>query len=196
MVDLGCSKYMTFSREAFLEYYRLKDPVLVNTATGAQLQGIAKGTVTLQVTIQGRTRPILIHGVLHVPGLAGSLISVLQLQDRGISVATEEAPGTSLSLSLNGKVVGVAARVGRAYILTTNIQETAYCTETVDPKLLYRRLAHLNNSSIQGINIVTTGLLGPVGPMETHCSACIMAKTVKIINRAQLERTTVPLGRI
>jgi hypothetical protein len=93
-------------------------------------------------------------------------------------------------------VVGVAARVGRAYILTTNIQETAYRTETVDPELLHRRLAHLNNSSIQEINTVTTGLPGPVGPIETHCSACIMAKIVKIINRAQPEHTTVPLGRI
>jgi hypothetical protein len=43
---------------------------------------------------------------------------------------------------------------------------------------------------------VTIGLLGPVGPMETHCLACILAKTVKIINRAQPERTTMPLGRI
>jgi Pol polyprotein, beta-barrel domain/Zinc knuckle/Domain of unknown function (DUF4219)/gag-polypeptide of LTR copia-type len=148
MVDSGSSRHMTFCREAFIEYYRLEDPILINTATGAQLQGIAEGTVTLQVTVQGRTRPISIHGVLHVPGLAGSLISVLQLQDGGISVATEESPGTGLSLSLNGKVVGVAARVGRAYILTTYIPETAYRAETVDPELLHRRLAHLSNGSI------------------------------------------------
>jgi hypothetical protein len=196
MVDSGCSKHMTFCKEAFSEYYPLDNPVLINTATGAQLQGIAEGTVTLQVTVQGHTRPISLTGVLHVPGLAGSLISVLQLQDRGISVTTEESPGTGLSLSLDGKLIGVAARVERAYILTTNIPETAYYTEVVDPELLHRRLAHLSNSSIQGIEAVTTGLPGPVDAMETHCSACILAKAVKIISRAQPERTIVPLGRI
>lgn len=196
MVDSGCSRHMTFCKEAFTEYYRLDNPVLISTATGAQLQGVAEGTVTLQVTVQGQTRPISLSGVLHVPGLTGSLISVLQLQDRGISVATEESPGTGLSLSLDGKLVGVAARVGRAYILTTNILETAYRIETVDPELLHRRLAHLSNSSIQGIDAVTTGLPGPVEPMEAHCSACILAKAVKIVSRAQPERTTIPLGRI
>jgi hypothetical protein len=73
---------------------------------------------------------------------------VLQLQDRGISVSTEESPGTGLTITLNRKVIGVAARAGRAYILTTYIPEVAYHTEVVDPELLYRRLAYLSNSSL------------------------------------------------
>jgi hypothetical protein len=196
MVDSGCSRHMTFCKEAFTEYYRLQEPVIINTATGAQLQGIAEGTVRLQITVQGHTKPVLLTGVLHVPGLTGSLISVLQLQDGGISIATEPTPGTGLTISLNQKLIGVAARVGRAYILTTSLPETAYRTEVIEPELLHRRLAHLSHSSIQGIDAVTTGLPGPIGPMEGHCTACILAKSVKIIKRAQPERTTVPLARI
>ena len=37
MVDSGCSRHMTFCKEAFSEYYRLEDLVLINTATRAQL---------------------------------------------------------------------------------------------------------------------------------------------------------------
>jgi hypothetical protein len=38
---------MTFCKEAFTDYYKLQEPIIINTATGAQLQGIAEGTVTL-----------------------------------------------------------------------------------------------------------------------------------------------------
>jgi hypothetical protein len=196
MIDSGCSRHMTFCKEAFTEYFRLQDPVVINTATGAQLQGVAEGSVTLQINVEGQSRTILLTGVLHVPGLTGSLISVLQLQDRGISVSTEKSPDTGLVITKNQKMIGVAARVGRAYILTTHITETTYKAVEVDPELLHRRLGHLTYSSLQGIDEVTTGLPGPVGPMEGHCSACILSKAVKIINRAQPERTTVPLGRV
>lgn len=199
MLDSGCSRHMTFCKEAFNEYYRLQEPVLINTATGAQLQGIAEGTVTVQIVVRGQVKPVTITGVLHVPGLVGSLLSVLQLQDKGISVATEPLPATGLTLSLNGKVIGVAARVGRAYTLKTHLlePETAYkASGGNNTELWHRRLAHLSYSSLRGIETVTTGLSGPVGPMNDHCTACTMAKTVKVINRARPERTTEVLGRI
>jgi hypothetical protein len=100
-------------------------------------------------------------------------------------VSIEESPGTGLLITKNRKVIDIAARVGRAYILTIYIPpETVYRTEIVDPELLYRRFAHLSHSSLQGIDAVTTGLPGPIGPRENYYSAYILAKAVKIINRA------------
>ena len=52
---------------------------------------------------------MILHQVLHVPGLAGSLISVSQLQDRGILIRT--TANDELMLELNGKAVGRAVRV-------------------------------------------------------------------------------------
>jgi hypothetical protein len=55
--------------------------------------------------------------------------------------------------------------------------------EVIDPELLYKYLAHLSHSSIQGINTITTGLPRPVGLIEGYYTACILAKSVKIIKR-------------
>jgi hypothetical protein len=188
---------MTYYKDAFLEYNRLIEPVIINTASGAQIQGIAEGTVVLYVLRNGQREPVTLTRVLHVPGLSGSLISVVQLQDRGISVQTE-SPGTGLSLSFNGKLIGTASRQGRAYILTSKVPrvETAYQAQEVSPELLHRRLGHLSHSTLQGIDAVTTGLRGPIEPIKDHCTACTLAKSVAVINRARPERTTEVLGRV
>ena len=77
MVDSGCSRHMTFYKEAFKEYYRLEELITINTASRAQLQGIAEGSVVLQVLRDGVLKPVELTRVLHVLGLSGSLISVL-----------------------------------------------------------------------------------------------------------------------
>ena len=128
MVDSGCSRHMTYYRDVFVEYYRLNEPVIINTASGAQLQGIAEGTIALRVLRDGEYRPVTLTGVLHVLGLLGSLILVLQLQDHGVTVATEATPGKGLVLSLNGKAIGTAARRGRAYILSAEVPTETACS--------------------------------------------------------------------
>lgn len=198
IVDSGCSRHMTYHKGAFQDYNKLQEPIIINTASGVQLQGIAEGTVALTVLVDSVLKPVLLTGVLHVPGLSGSLISVLQLQDRGITVQTESS-GTGLILSLNGKTIGCASRVGRAYILNSRVPkeaEKAHTAQEVTPELLHRRLGHLSQNSVQGIDAVTTGLLGPVEPLTTHCSGCTLAKAVTVINRARPERTTEVLGRV
>src|SRR6266536_6257038 len=132
---------MTYYRDVFVEYYKLDEPVVISTASGAQLQGIAEGTIALKVLRDGEYWPVTLTGVLHVPGLSGSLISVIQLQDCGITITTETTPGTGLVLSLNEKPIGTVVRHGRAYILSTEVPiEVAYSTQEVTPELLHRRL--------------------------------------------------------
>jgi hypothetical protein len=198
MVDSGCSRHMTFYKEAFQDYYKLQEPVVIITATGALLQGVGEGTVALQPVVQGQARAVELTRVLHVPGLTGSLISVLQLQDRGITVTTEPLPRTGLELRLKQKVIGVADRVGRAYMLTTMVPEKAFQAQGqgISPELMHRRFGHLSYSSLQGIEAVTTGLEGSVQKLEDHCSGCTLAKAVAVIGRKQPERTSVVLGRV
>jgi hypothetical protein len=123
VVDSGCSRHMTFAREVFTEYRRLDSPIQVNTANRAQIQAIATGTVQLQVAIGSAVRTVALTDVLHVPRLAGSLILVLQLQDKGITVRTTVGPeGNRLLIEVQGVIVGVADRVGRSYTLNSTVQ--------------------------------------------------------------------------
>jgi hypothetical protein len=125
VIDSGSSRHMTYLREAFTEYRVLDTPILVTTANGAQIPAIAEGTVLLQVALGASVRTVKLTGVLYVPKLAGSLISVLQLQDKGITVRTTTgSTGKKLLIELQGTVVGVASRLGRAYTLDNVPQGT------------------------------------------------------------------------
>jgi len=110
VIDSGSSRHMTYLREAFTEYRVLDTPIQVTTANGACIPAITEGTVLLQVALGAYVRTVKLTGVLYVPKLAGSLISVLQLQDKGITIrTTTRSTGKKLLIELQGIVVGVAS---------------------------------------------------------------------------------------
>lgn len=115
IMDSGCSRHMTFAKGAFVNYKPLGTPIAVRLANGTEIQAIAEGTVSFDIALKGARRRIELHEVLHVPKLAGSLISVSHLQDRGIMTRTTR-DGT-MTLELRGQVIGVAVRSGRSYVL-------------------------------------------------------------------------------
>ena len=115
IIDSGCSRHMTYAKEAFVNYVVLDKPIPVRLANGMEIQAVAEGTVSFEIALKGSRRRIQIHEVLHVPKLARSLISVSHLQDRGIMTRTTS--GGKMSLELKEQVIGVADRVGRSYVL-------------------------------------------------------------------------------
>jgi hypothetical protein len=108
---------MTYARKAFIDYHPLDQPIKVNTANGTVIDAIAEGTVRFPVLVEGSKQIIRLNGVLPVPQLAGNLISVPHLQDRGIMTRT--AKGGRMLLELEGKLIGVAERIGRTYVLAS-----------------------------------------------------------------------------
>jgi hypothetical protein len=115
IMDSGCSRHMTFDEKSFVNYVPLDRPIPVRLANGLEIQAIAEGTAAFDIVVRGEKRRIQLHGVLHVPGLAGNLISVSGLQDRGIMTRTTSSG--KMLLELKGQVIGVAVRSGRSYVL-------------------------------------------------------------------------------
>jgi hypothetical protein len=76
-MDSGYSRYITFYKGAFIEYYRLDQPIMITIATGTLLQGVAEGIVELQIKEDSYYKIIRLSEVLHVIGLSRSLILVL-----------------------------------------------------------------------------------------------------------------------
>jgi hypothetical protein len=68
---------MTYLREAFTKYRVLDTPIQVTAANRAYIPAIIEGTILLQVALGAYVRTIKLTGVLYVPKLTGSLISVL-----------------------------------------------------------------------------------------------------------------------
>jgi hypothetical protein len=201
VVDSGASRHMTYYKRAFIEYSALQEPITIQTANGTELQAIGQGTVVLRVPRNGTVSSVALTEVLYAPGLAGSLISVSQLQDKGITVHTTGGRGPrKLLIQRQGKVIGEAERLGKAYTLQGMVPdpERALAASTIDAeaRLLHRRLGHLSAGSLQSLETVTTGLKGPVKALKEPCEPCILAKTVRIVNRKGPERVTAPLARL
>jgi hypothetical protein len=76
-MDSGYSKYITYIKESFNTYNVLNKPIKVITASGAIIQVIIKGIIQLKITLKGELYIITLIKVLYIPGLIGSLISVL-----------------------------------------------------------------------------------------------------------------------
>ena len=92
VIDSACTRHMTYSREVFDEYVKLVKPRRVKVASGSYIYGIGLGNVTIRVfTDKLEAQELTLTDVLYVPQLAGSLISVPQLQSRRILTQTTES---------------------------------------------------------------------------------------------------------
>jgi hypothetical protein len=201
VIDSGCTRHMTYARSAFIEFRRLDEPILVNTASGAVIHGVGEGSVNLRVALEGTIRNVKLTGVLYVPDLAGSLISASQLADRGITIRTTTT-GRCL-LELKGTVVGAADRIGKSYVLnsTTSGPESGDFALNTDvgqskQELWHKRFGHLSAATLTGVNKATEGLNTRLAGQAGPCKVCALSKSVRVINRKSPERCTEPLQRI
>jgi hypothetical protein len=197
VIDSGCSRHMTFLRDAFTDYTLLDSPVPVETASGTEILGVGVGSVVLNIDIEGQARKVRLTDVLHVPSVAGSLISVSQLEDRGITIRTLGGPKRGLIIELNGSAVAEASRIGKSYVLnciSTN-KESALIASADDSQVWHQRFGHFSIDTIRGIEKVTTGRKDPIRGVKS-CVICDLTKSIRVINRGAPERSKKPLDRI
>ena len=121
---------MTHSREAFVDYTTLDILILVETASRTEILGVSISSVILYTNLEGRIRRVRLTDVLHVPGVAGSLISVSQLEDRGITIQTLGAPKHRIILELSNEIVASASRVRKSYVLDCVLAKRVYVVES------------------------------------------------------------------
>jgi hypothetical protein len=118
IIDSGATRHMTYLRDVFSDYVQLKTPKIVKTANNGLVYGFGIGNVHVQVfTDDLRVETLILTDVLYVPDLAGNLISVSQLQEKGTLVQTTAGQKHPMVLTRNGSTVAFAARIGSQYIL-------------------------------------------------------------------------------
>jgi len=82
-IDNGVSFHMTGVREYFSSYKEENTNIHISMGNLSKLNPVGKGTVQF---LRENVKIILVHDVLHVPGLGMNLIFVSVLQDRGCNV--------------------------------------------------------------------------------------------------------------
>jgi hypothetical protein len=152
VVDSGATRYMIYYRDAFTEFSALQQPVVIETASGAELQAVDQGTVVLKVSRDGTIYAIALTEVLYTLGLSGSLISVSQLQNKNITVRI--TGGKSLKRLLferQSRILGEAKRLEKAYTLrgvNTGPERALAVVADSEARLVHRRLGHLSSGSL------------------------------------------------
>jgi hypothetical protein len=201
ILDSGCTRHMTFARDAFTEYHTLDRPIPISIASGGSISAIAEGTVAVETIVDGSRRIVEFKDVLHVPRLAGHLLSVSQLEDDGIEGTIRnrqirlkrEGETVCIGHSINGTYVisGTQYETISAYLATASKQMTAK-----DAILWHRRFGHLSSQSLERAHIVTDGMPGPMQDFTEPCESCRLNKSTRVINRRAPERAANPLDRV
>jgi hypothetical protein len=113
VIDSGATRYMTYTRDAFTEFVKLKVSRVVKTASRALIHETGIRNVSIRVfTDKLQTRTLALTDVLYVPELASSLISVPQLQDKSILVQTTVSISKhAMTLTKDSFVIANASRV-------------------------------------------------------------------------------------
>jgi hypothetical protein len=113
VVDSGATRYMTYARDAFTEFVKLKVPRVVKTASGALIHRTGIENISIRVfTDKLQTRTLALTDVLYVPELASSLISVSQLQDKEILIQiTDSTSKYTMTLTKDSFVITNTSRV-------------------------------------------------------------------------------------
>ncbi|KFY82599.1 hypothetical protein V500_10440 [Pseudogymnoascus sp. VKM F-4518 (FW-2643)] len=62
IMDSGCSRHMTFDKQAFVSYVALDEPIPVRLANGMEIHAVAQGTVSFDIAVKGGKRRIQLHG--------------------------------------------------------------------------------------------------------------------------------------
>src|SRR5436305_4381415 len=189
-LDSAATAHMTHLRDAFVSYKGYKDNITI--ADGTQIPVLGRGDVQIQVN----NEVVQIHDVLYAPKLAGNLVSVGQLADRGISCNFTAA---GAHLSRNGEGLAYARRVGRNYILeSTREAYTARISVAKDDsyRLWHRRLGHAGEEKMKLLQPTVDGV--PVfgqGPGET-CETCATNKSIRKVSREAPEPANQRLERV
>lgn len=194
VIESGCSRHMTYWRDAFVfDYELLPTPITIRIANGGYIQAITKGTARLRVKVRGKINYVLLKNVLHVPNIAGSLLSVTQLQDNEIMSQTT-CIGNWV-LKRYGRIIGVATRLGRLYALDSGLEghqqpmpPSAYRTEVDDSKMWHLRFGHLAPSTLLNVHNVTIGLNAPLCQGNDVCEPRIASKLTRNVSRVEPER--------
>jgi hypothetical protein len=200
IVDSGATTHMTHSRKAFINYYPLDMPTQVRVANGEYINAIAKGTVGIKTQLKGSEHQIRINDVLHVPELAGNLISMGQLHEKGIIPTF--VGNDKMLLKRDHQTIGVANRIGRSYVLSgTEVNDAAANRATAmtpeqTASLWHRRFGHLSSKSLRKAHTAVDDMPELPQNITMLCESCRLNKSTKVINRHAPERATQPLERI
>ena len=189
VMDSGCSRHMTFSRERLQDYTEFQTPETVRLGDGHVVEAYGEGRVQLTVDLgYGRTRTTGMTNVLYVPKLVCNLFSVRAATRKGLVV---QFGHTYVWMKdSRGILVGKGRLVDPMYQLDTKdsspndyIESGDQAHQAKEVKLgtadmWHQRLGHLNEGQLT--QAVNKGQIKGINPKDvgklSFCQGCVEGK--------------------
>jgi hypothetical protein len=163
----------------------------VTVANGRTLQ--VRGGGTIEVPIQGKMTQIT--RVIYVPDLGYNLLSVSQLGERDMKCNFDNSSATLLR---NGKVVAIARKLGRTYMLKGSADERAsLASDNKGQEVSERWHQRLDHPGLHKTELFGSGAVDGVPPLQqVTCEICKMTKSTQKVTRTPAPRVTQKLERV
>jgi hypothetical protein len=194
IVDSGSSRNLTSKRNSFITYTALDKPIPIQLGDNSEILAIGVGTSARRVKSPSRPKSLHFTRTLHVPKLAGSLLSVGQLT--AIPGVKLEFEGRLCLIKLHGATLCEAIFKDGLYTLElADYSPASPASLTSSPSLLkaktptpagkrvdiltlHRRLGHLNFSDLRKLVALRMVDGAEMGQWDdaVSCEACLQGK--------------------
>ncbi|KAE9035972.1 hypothetical protein PR001_g9055, partial [Phytophthora rubi] len=173
LVDSGASSHMTSVRDKFVSMKELKTPVGITIADGKKIDADAIG-VGLKL-MDGTS--VTLSGVLYIPEVEGSLISVAKLAEKDVVAQFSK---DKCVFRYGDATVMEAKRCGNVYKLKT-VGDEVYHAATTSRKeswaVVHARLGHIPFKRYEQLLTMADGVPRVADAPNDHvCAGCCMGK--------------------
>ena len=197
MLDSGCTCHMTPCRNAFTTFKSIPDGQhAIETATGKQVFARESGKVTVCVRTPEGNADIEIFDSLYVPLCTSSLVSVGQLDDKGIDVRFS---GGKAFIMKDDTVCAIAERRRKLYFLNApdGSRDSAHKASDDSPEQWQNRFGHIDPNTIPKLSAMVIGMPSIKGdPDRERCKGCLLGKMTHTPFKDAINKTTAPLQRV
>lgn len=147
-VDTGCTRHMTFDRDAFTSYTPL-NPHPVEFADNSSVTAVGCGDVILQIKVGSVTKKCVIKDVLHVPTLVYSLLSTSTMARKGFrSIFDDE--GVHIVRKDSGLLSATGSLINGLYLLDLANERSSIDRALLSSlQLWHERLGHVHKEGIK-----------------------------------------------
>ena len=185
LFDCGSTSHICTQRDAFIDYFPLHDSTIAGIGP-VPANAVGKGTVLVNMSVNGNTIPHRLRDVLYVPDAPNCLLSGARFDEGGGEFIGGNGKCTLKEKS--GRIVGEGTKTGRLYLLNARAQllgqeRTNYAAT---PKLSWdqwhRRYGHISISALERLdreNMVNGLLVDQSSITSKSCDACIQAKQAR-----------------
>jgi transposase InsO family protein len=206
--DSGATSHISSTREAFKSYSPLPQRRRIQIANGNTIYGIGTGTVELRALVASQVINLVLTDVLYVPDCAMNLISLFELQDKGVDVMAKGRIGNSVPVvtaERNGKTLFTAFYTQGAYELRLDRRDNSeYANAAIQKspeaaaKVWHGRLGHSNMRAVRELaSGLATGIPTNLAELKDHfCDSCALGKAHRQPSRMPATRATRKLELI